>query len=234
MPDFAQQLLEAASFRTPRQSAFFRNIQQGAYPRQALSPYATGIYCLARSMPGHLGRIHGACPDPGLRLHVLANLLEEEGVRSFADGKLRADPGARHDELARRFAHALDIGDDALAAADGPAGAAFNDLLDGGDWLAACAYLMVGVEANGPPSFATLVPALRGRYGFSDDEIAFFIEHTEADTRHSEVGARLVAEAARTAQDRQRALAAARRGAAAWWGFHAGCHRQIQALVAPA
>jgi pyrroloquinoline quinone (PQQ) biosynthesis protein C len=134
------------------------------------------------------------------------------------------DPQRKHSALLKKFIRAIEPGwlPDRV-----PEETWADKALHGGQSLAVSAYLMVGLEANVPRTFRLLIPAFREHYGFSDDELVFFVEHLTADEQHGEDGARLVSELAATRQERLELLEGVNKGATAWWWFHRSCHTAI-------
>ena len=180
------------------------------------------MFHLSDHFPLHIAAILSICPRKDLRAHLLENLIEEEGIVPRDDGRgFVYDPDRRHSEMARRFTRALGIADDSLALSKPPTSTRwFDRVLRERRWVEAAAYITVGIESNIPRTFRLMVPALRRFYGFNDHELAFFIEHIEADEVHASVGAHIVACAVQTPADHQAAFEGVRHGANAWWQFN--------------
>lgn len=230
--DFARTLLAAANGADVLSHPFPRGVREGLYPRAGLLTYATELAAIVTAFSRSLAAILARCDHAEARRMLLENLLEEEGAVSFRSGEgLVIDPRRRHSDLAWRFARSAGAAEHA-----GPRRARvpawFARELREDRWIGPLAYVVVGYEANIPPTFRVLVEGLREHYGFTDEELAFFTEHTTADVRHSEQGASLIAALADDDAARRAALDGARRGASAWWQFHLGFHRALQQPVA--
>lgn len=205
---------------------FTRSIRDGVYPRSGLQFYAADLAVTVSAFSRSLAAIFASCDDPEVRRMLLENLLEEEGATSFCpkDG-LVVDSKRRHSDLAWRFARATGATGDISHLTLIPGW--FRRQLNAGNWLGPLAYVVIGYEANIPPTFRILLDGFRQHYGFTEEELTFFTEHTVADERHSAHGAKVISNAATTPELRRQALNGARRGASAWWQFHLHHHRAL-------
>lgn len=209
---------------------FTCSIRDGVYPATGLKSYAADLAVTVSAFSRSLAAIFAHCEDPEVRRMLLENLLEEEGATSFQpeDG-LIVDAKQRHSDLAWRFARA------AGETADKPPHSTmipgwFRRQLNAGHWLGPLAYVVIGYEANIPPTFRVLLEGFRQHYGFSEEDLAFFTVHTIADERHSAQGASVIVNAATTPELKRQALEGARRGASAWWQFHLHHHRALSSV----
>ncbi len=75
----------------------------------------------------------------------------------------------------------------------------------------------IGLEAQPPQLYGDIVPALKEKYGCTDAQIAYFSVHVDADTEHGGRAYDLVEKYARSAEQRRRAVRAAREGAEKRW-----------------
>ncbi|HEV3484911.1 MAG TPA: iron-containing redox enzyme family protein, partial [Vicinamibacterales bacterium] len=186
--------------------------------REEIRSFALHLALSTRSFNRSLFAILGVCDDLRAIRALLTNVLEEEGVMSYAPGAgATFDPERRHPAIARRFALAAGVTNDELDAMNVTPPRWFRDALAAGNWLGPYAFVAVGTEANIPPTFRLLIPALREHYGFSDDDLEFFIEHVTVDDRHAMDGARAIETIAVTEESRRQALVGARHGAMSWW-----------------
>jgi len=99
----------------------------------------------------------------------------------------------------------------------GPVDLPGRTMLSDGNWLGPFAYIAVGTEANIPPTYRLLIPALVENYGFSEYNLEFLTEHVGIDDRHGLEGAMLIESVATTDEARRQALEGARRGGVGWW-----------------
>jgi pyrroloquinoline-quinone synthase len=88
----------------------------------------------------------------------------------------------------------------------------------------AIAGLNIGLESQPPQLYGDIVPALKEKYGCTDEQIAYFPVHVEADTEHGGRAYALVEKYARTEELRQRAVLAAREGAEKRWFYIDGIY----------
>jgi len=215
--------LAAAARLDIRRNPFVAAVVDGRCSRDAIRRYAIGACALSDRFPQRLAATAAICDDPDVRLALLENLLEEEGVVAIERGRLIRDDAKRHGNVARRFAIAAGATDDDLCAA-------FERERRAAPWLdnaiaqqraaAALAYLTVGIESNVPPTLALIAESLSRHYGFGEHDLEFLTSHIAFDEAHGAAGARLTARLVHSDADRDDALDGARRGALAWWGFH--------------
>jgi pyrroloquinoline quinone (PQQ) biosynthesis protein C len=215
--------LAAAAYLDIRHNPFVAAVVEGRCSRDAIRRYAIAVFALSDQFPSRLAATAGICDDPEVRLSLLENLLEEEGITRLEDGHLIRDDGKRHASVARRFAVAAGASDEELAAASARE-------RDTATWLheaiaarraaAALAYLTVGIEGSVPATLTLIAAALSQHYGFRDDDLAFLTSHIALDEAHGASGVRMTARLVRSDADRADAIEGARRGALAWWWFH--------------
>jgi pyrroloquinoline quinone (PQQ) biosynthesis protein C len=228
----AEELLTHAHHFPFAQHRFVIKLRQGDYPRQTLQIYGRGIYQLSESLPRQLAILISQCPDANLRFHLIENLLEEEGILCQDQG-LKVDLQRRHSELAKCFTRALQVKDSELSKLSAVSSFRFERLLANGQWLAAIAYITVGIEANVSQIFSLIVPALQHHYQFTDSELVFFIEHIVADQKHGLTGATLLAQLIRTSEQYEEVLWGIKSGVTALQAFHQAVDREIcQAISA--
>lgn len=193
--------------------------------------YAGRIYQLAKEHLAALARLLAICPEPDLRLFLIDNLLEEEGI-SISNHGLRQNIDKQHPRIALRFVDACGISSDTLGNSlyRSPSNR-FDEMINNRRWEAAIAYLTIGIEANVPRYFAPVYKALRDSYEFGCEELAFFSGHIHADERHGENGIQLIMQAMERGIAHERDIRqGVKNGEAAWWHFHVNCDRAIAAL----
>jgi pyrroloquinoline quinone (PQQ) biosynthesis protein C len=225
--DFRAELWRAVREPAVEHGRFFRLLESDADAQAALREYALRLYQGVHAFARRLYAICSVVPHADARVLIAENVLEEEGFVPTS-GRLVLQSAASHRSLAERFARACGLGDAELAAAVQrlPRGW-FEDAIQEGRWLAAMAYLLVGVEGNGAPACRALLANLQRR-GFAAGELAFFELHGSADEEHSAVGLTLVERFACDVQQRTEALAAAARGARDFRLLHERCLRPRQ------
>ena len=77
-----------------------------------------------------------------------------------------------------------------------------------------------------PQLYEPIVPALRDTYGFSDDEIEFFLLHITADVEHGEKGFQILLEHTEDAQTQQDVIATVGEAAKKRWFYMDGMKMQ--------
>ena len=215
--------LAAAARLDMRRNPFIGAMTAGRCSRDVVRRYAAGVFSFAETFPQLLLAIASRCDDREVRLALLENLMEEEGIVAIDGGHFVVDESRRHPALARRFAHAAGVSDDDLraAAAAAPVAAKWLHGAIAADRVAAAlAYVTIGFEANTPATMILLASALEKNYGFASHDLEFLTAHVEADAGHAAAGLRLTARIARDDAARADAIRGAHRGAAAWWWWH--------------
>ncbi len=212
----AQAILQAASPSRPISDApFLQDVMAGRASLAAIALYVESMAEMADVLPQYLAQLLGACPSRRLRVHILENMMEEEGfgVRS---GEIAILPGRNHGDLARKTAAALDP----RPLADRPAplpGASrwVQDAIAAGRWPAAAAYLFAAWEGVSPHMCAALLSGLRTHYNVREEDLEYLVLHEGLDVEHSQVGSELLAAELETPEQWQYALEGARYGGAA-------------------
>lgn len=228
--DFAQSLLEVARPFDVSRNPLLVALREGSLSSEALKRYCVTTARSAIAFPRVLASVLAICPEPRVREALIGNLLEEEGVQSFAAGqRITVDPQRRHAALALRLAKAAGATDADLSIPIQPL-RWFEAALREQRWIAAFAFFAVGYEANIPPLYRALVPLLREHRGFTAYEVDFLTEHVTADERHGVEAALLIAETATSPELREQARDGARHGGLAWWQVHRA-HARVLAVA---
>lgn len=215
--------LAAAAHLDIRRNPFVAAIAEGRCSRQAIRRYAVAVFALSDRFPERLAATAAICDDPDVRLSLLENLLEEDGITRMENGRLIRHDRKRHASVARRFAIAAGASEEELIAASArerDTATWLQEALAARRAAAALAYLTVGIEGNVPATLTLIADSLSRHYGFGDGDLEFFTSHVALDEAHGATGARLTARMIRSDSDRADALEGARRGAMAWWWFH--------------
>jgi pyrroloquinoline quinone (PQQ) biosynthesis protein C len=218
-----EEALSAAARLDMRRNPFVAAIVAGRCSRDQIRAYAAGLFALSDRFPLRLAATAAICDDPDVRLALLENLMEEEGVVRIEEGRLIRDDSRRHATVARRFALAAGASDDALLSASEHEAATatwLTEAIAGRRLAAALAYLTVGIEGSVPATLSLVADALSRHYQFADEDLEFLTSHVAFDAAHGAAGARMTARVVRSDADRADALEGARRGAVAWWWFH--------------
>jgi pyrroloquinoline-quinone synthase len=228
---FEQALLEAIAPWPLERTRLYCALIARRCPPSLLQRYARSTYLSATLFCASIAELIDKAPDPGARLTLLENLLEEEGIHLNPRRGLVVRSEARHPALALRFLCATGAEgaseEDAFGNglhATGPG----RNMLAEGRWLEAVAFLLIGQELKFATVAGPLLKAL-GKQGFSDRDLAFFAVHIEADAEHGQQALDLVLDRATTAQDQQACIAAAGAGARHWFDSHgSGADRKVR------
>lgn len=215
---FADELYAAAQPQPIETHPFIVAVRSGAASREAVRSFAMHISSATETFVRALYWILSICPNFQVRQSLIGNVLEEEGATGYVPGQgATFDEARRHPPMGRRFARAAGATDAELDAFEVGPPRWFRRALADGNWIGPFAYIAVGTEANIPPTYRQIIPALADHYGFSEANLEFLIEHVTADDRHGLDGALLIQAVAQTDQARRQALEGARRGGRGWW-----------------
>ena len=144
------------------------------------------------------GPLYVVCPDPEWR-EMIAEVVYEEGT-----GKLFAG-GIAHYRLYLRLGEAFGITKEEMWNTDYcPEAIAFKSYFHNvcsKNFLEGVSAHMLGAEAPVPAVFNPVSRALKAQFELSDEDIAFYTVHEEADSEHSDIGRRLLERFAVTKED---------------------------------
>jgi pyrroloquinoline-quinone synthase len=218
----AEELMRGPRELDMRTNPFIAALGRGDCPRDTIRSYAIATYVLSASFPQRLASLAAICSNPAVRLELLRNMLEEEGVHSFDGERIVRRDDRQHGEIARRFARAAGASDDDLVRARDQArhDVWLDRAIAGRRLCAALAYLTVGFEGCVPATYALIVEALQRNYGFSLDDLEFFTLHMTADGDHSRLGAAMTAALVRNEMDREEAMLGVKHAVTTWWRWH--------------
>jgi len=149
------------------------------------------------------GPLYVICPDPEWR-EMLAEVVYEEGT-----GNLFAS-GQAHYRLYLRLGEAFGISKDEMWNTDYcPEAIAFRSYFHtvcSKNFLEGVSAHMLGAEAPVPTVFNPVARSLKEQFKLSDDDIAFYTVHEEADSEHSDIGRQLLERFTKTEEDIQLVL----------------------------
>ncbi len=227
---FAEELVRTAHPEPIETHPFVLQVRSGEASRDAIRSFALHIASATESFVRALYAVLSVCTDVRARQSFIGNVLEEEGAIGFIPGiGATFNQARRHPAMARNFTRAAGVADHEIDAFRVGPPNWFSRQIAAGNWIGPFAYIAVGTEANVPPTYRLLIPALAERYGFSEADLEFLIEHVSADDRHALDGALLLESIATTESARQQALEGARRGGRGWWEI---LRRHVAATVA--
>ncbi len=202
---------------------FYQTWQAGELSQAALADYAAQYFHHVAAFPRYLSALHSHTENAQTRREILQNLCDEEA----------GDPN--HPELWLQFAEGVGASrSDVLASQAQPETAALVETFDAicrtgtvAEGLAA----LYAYESQIPAVAETKIDGLVQFYGItSDDALAYFRVHKDADIEHSATERRLL-ETHLTDADAGDAPAAASRALAALWNLLSGvCVRHKIAL----
>lgn len=173
------------------------------------------------------GRLYVICPDSEWR-SMLAEVCYEEGT-----GRLFAG-GISHHFLYLRLGEALGIGKEEMYATkfcpEAIALRSYFEYICGKNILEGVAGHMLGAEAQVPGTSGRAGIALQKAFGLSDDDIAFYTVHEEADEEHTSIGLRLLERFAERDDDLELVVKTVQDMVDVHYVFYDGIYRRVQAL----
>ncbi len=191
----------------------------GALSRRQLGEWARQHYHYVSHFSRWCALVYGRCDDQEARDFLLENMWEEE-------------MGTRHSELLIRFAEACGFTrDDVLNVEVLPSTRALTawcyEVATARSFLEAAAGLLVGLESQTPGIYRRNPPPLLEKYGFSRDEVEFFLVHQVADEEHGERGYQIVIRHATTPELQDLAVRTVREATAMRWQYMSGLYRRF-------
>src|SRR5438046_2796629 len=88
--------LSAAAHLDMRRNAFVIALIDGRCSREIVKRYAAGVFALSDRLPQRLLAIAARCDDRDVRIALLENLIEEEGIVGIDRGRFVSDERNRH------------------------------------------------------------------------------------------------------------------------------------------
>lgn len=197
---------------------FYQAWNAGTLTNAQLQEYAKQYYHFERNFPRYVSNVHANTNDIAIRQQLLLNLQEEEQGES------------NHPELWLRFSEALgcdrmDVSHAAPYKETTAMEETFIELTRHGSTLQGIAALY-GYESQVPEVSRTKIDGLRKYYGVTtNDGLAFFRVHEEADQLHRQSERDILASLVTSADDENRAIAAATAAAKAYYHMLTGVVR---------
>lgn len=189
---------------------------RGELGRPALMGWAVEHWYWIKQMPAATYYRCANAPDDVRRSEV-ANRMEED------------DPKHSHRDIVLRFAEANGADLAEVRAGRGlPTTEAWaNWLVDVArheHWIASVAANRVGTESQSPMLYSKVLPALRERYKFAEEDIEHFWLHSEVDIEHGDRGFELLEKYCTTPELRDMAIHFARESAKMRWFYFDGIY----------
>jgi pyrroloquinoline-quinone synthase len=173
------------------------------------------------------GRLYVICPDPEWR-SMLAEVCYEEGT-----GRLFAG-GISHHFLYLRLGEALGISKEEMYATkfcpEALAMRSYFEYICSKNILEGVAGHMLGAEAQVPGNSGRTGIALQMKFGLSDEDIAFYTVHEEADEEHTSIGLRLLERFAERDEDLELVVQTVQDMVDVHYVFFDGIYKRVQAI----
>jgi pyrroloquinoline-quinone synthase len=196
---FRAALKEAMQGREAKDASFSVAWSSGKLQREHFARWAENHFHYVGPFADYLGYIYANAPDHATEAKdfLLQNMYEEE----LAD--------IRHTDLLIRFAEACGTPRNMNPVTRGLQGWCYATAMRG-NWVAATAALVVGLESQVPDIYRRQYPPLLEKYGFTEDEAEFFELHITSDEVHGERGYEIVLRHADTPELQELCLEAVR------------------------
>ena len=209
---FETALCEAVMEYSMLKHPFYVAWTEGKLSKEVLAEYAKQYYAHVRAFPTYVSAVHSQCEDVSIRQELLENLIEEErGDENHPELWLRfaEGVGATRDEV--RNANLLPSTADSVAR--------LKSLTRSEDYREGLAALYA-YESQIPEVARTKREGLKSLYKIDDERaVSFFRVHEGIDVLHQKVEQQILSEKCQTADEQERAIAAATESAKALWSF---------------
>ena len=216
-----QELRAAVESRHCRTHAYYQMWRDGTLKREAIAGWVQEHYHFTRDVKWLNAVMPCRVPYADVRAAYQESIDEE------------MDPNDPHINILLRFGEAMGLDPEEVKRSKPlPTTQALLDwifiLSRHRSMVEVIAGAQIGIESQPPDIFGQLVQPLKEHYGCTDDQIGFFPTHVEADTGHGGMAYDLVEKYARTEEQRQRAILAAREGAEKRWLYIDGIYIHYQ------
>ena len=211
------ELRAAVESRHSRHHPYYQLWCEGKLPREAIAGWVQEHYHFTKDIPWLSGPKLCDVPYEDVRDMARRGIAEE------------MDPTDPHINILLRFGEAMGLDPEEVKRSKPlPTTQALLDwtyiLTRHRSIIEAVAGLNIGLESQPPQLYGTMVPALKEHYGCTDAQIAYFPVHVEADTEHGSRAFDIVEKYARSEEQRQRVVLAAREGAEKRWLYIDGIY----------
>ena len=209
---FEAALCEAVMEYSMLKHPFYVAWTEGKLSKAVLAEYAKQYYAHVRAFPTYVSAVHSQCEEVAIRQELLENLIEEERGEE------------NHPELWLRFAEGLGVSREEvrnaqLLPATEDSVARLKALTRSEDYREGLAALYA-YESQIPEVARTKREGLKSFYQMDDERaVSFFRVHEGIDVLHQKVEQQILSEKCETADQKERAIAAAKESAKALWSF---------------
>ena len=210
-----------------REHPLWQGLSQCTFSKPQVREFARQFGIIPLHNHNYHGRLYVLCPNPKWRSR-LAEVVYEEGT-----GKIYSN-GLPHNELYLNFGRGLGLSDDELWNPDYcPAAIAFKAYFSdvcSHNIVEGISAHMLGAEAQGPGFFAGMARRMQKAYDLTQQTVDFWIIHDEADEDHSRVGVELLADFAKTDEDRKLVVKSVREMVQMTWLLYDGILARMSAI----
>jgi pyrroloquinoline quinone (PQQ) biosynthesis protein C len=178
---------------------FWNDCFRGRLSVDDLRCWGLDVYPMIRRFANFYVNVAAKCDSERTLTFLAETIFEETGSGVEAES---------HPTLFRNFLKALGISDDdisenCITEAGGACAKFCHDLTRTGTFLEGIALVGVGIERTLPGFFQMLAQTFQRRYSMDESAVKFFLIHTVADVKHSQIASRIVAELAETPNARK-------------------------------
>ncbi|HVM98383.1 MAG TPA: iron-containing redox enzyme family protein [Candidatus Acidoferrales bacterium] len=229
-------LLDARQFMSELQQAIdakrsfgrhplWLKIAEGKMSHSNLQVWAKQFFLQVREFPRAVSGLHTNCPFADERVKLAESIYEEETGRI-------SGCNVAHPELFIRFGSGLGLRRPDLVEAEPFPGTTalirwFESATRDHSFIEGAAAINLAAEGQVPGAFAPFARALQRHYGLTQEQVAFWDIHEEADREHSDIGDHIVAKHTDTADMQEKVRQALTRSLSCWWEFFEDIERHL-------
>lgn len=178
---------------------FWNDCFRGRLSADDLRRWGLDVYPMIRRFANFYVNVAAKCDCERTLTFLAETIFEETGSGVEAES---------HPTLFRNFLNAIGVPDEGISengvTEAGIAGAKFcHDLTRNGTFLEGITLVGIGIERTLPGFFQMLARTFQRRYSLDERAVKYFLIHTVADVKHSQVASRIVAERVETIEARQ-------------------------------
>jgi pyrroloquinoline-quinone synthase len=234
---FRLALEEAVAQRHSAQHPWSDAWASGKLDRRIFGEWAKQQFHFVRHFAEWLAAVYASCPHQDVQQFLLENVAEEEGLVGSGDFA-----PVRHADLLLEFAETCGLPRANVLAAESK-GELLPELIGLRSWctvqsrrpfIEALPGLLIGLESQVPGIYRKTMPPLIEKYGFAEDELAYFSLHLVADVDHGEKGYAIVEKYATTDEQRTTAVHLVKEAAMMRRLYIDGLYRNLVAPTAAA
>ena len=186
--EFRKEIEETVQQRHSKVHPWSEAWVSGKLNKRLLGEWVKQHYHYVSYFPTWMSTMYSNAQPEDVRLHLLENIAEEDGLLDSGSYKAVSHTAllldfAGHCGVGRREVLDTQINGELLPETLGLQSWCFRQSHK--PYKEAIAGLLVGLESQVPEIYSKTTPALLDKYGFTEEQVVFFTLHIEADQEHS-------------------------------------------------